>query len=80
MFTCNLTEDVDHGIYLNLSKNIIKIKRSSVLLSSFVSVIGLSSLLLFERLSGLDYWSSYQWYGVNSIRSHGQLVKMVLVE
>ena len=34
---CTATEDVEHGSYPNLSKNTIKIKRSLVLFSSFVS-------------------------------------------
>ena len=38
--TCNAAEDVKHAIYPNLSKNTIKIKRSSVLLSPFISAVG----------------------------------------
>ena len=36
--TCGVTEDAKHGKYLNLSKNMIKIKCSSIF-SLFVSAI-----------------------------------------
>ena len=67
-------------IYPNSSKNTIKIKRSSVFFSLFVSAVGWSSSLLFERLRWLDCWSSRWWCGVNSRRSRGWLVRMILVE
>ena len=50
--TCNAIKEDRLGIYLNLPKNTIKLKRSS-LFSFFVSVIGWSSSLLFERLCEL---------------------------
>ena len=78
--TCSTAKDVEHASYPNLSKNTIKIKRSSFFLSLFVNAVGWSSLLLFEKLSGLDCRSSHWWRNVNSRRIHGQLVRMVLVE
>ena len=68
------------GSYPNLSKNMIKIKCSSVLFSSFVTAVGWSSSLSFGRPSRLDCWSGHRWCGVNSRRSRGRLAKMVLVE
>ena len=50
----NAVENIKHWIYLNLSKNTIKIKHSSVFFSLFVSAVDWSALLLFTRLSGLD--------------------------
>ena len=38
--TCNASEDIEYGNYPNLSKNMIKIKCSSVFLSSFVNTVG----------------------------------------
>ena len=55
---CNVAEDVECGSYPNLSKNMIKIKHS-LILSSFISVVGWSSLFLFNRLSGLNCQSSH---------------------
>ena len=78
--TCNAAGCVKRVSYLNLSKNMIKIKRSSVLLSLFVSAVSWSSSLSFERLSGRDCQSSHRWRGVDSRRSRGRLVRMVLVE
>ena len=78
--TCSATEDVECVRYQNLSKNTIKIKRSSVFFSLFVSTIGWSSSLSFGRSSRLDCRSSHWWCGINSRRSRGRLVKMVLVE
>ena len=77
--TCSAAEDVERVSYPNSSKNTIKIKRSSVLLSLFVSAVGWSSSLSFERLSGRDCRSSHWWRGVDSKRSRGRLVRMVLV-
>ena len=77
--TCNAAKDVGLGSYPNSSKNTIKLKRSSIF-SSFVSAVGLSSLFLFGRLRGLDCWSNHRWCSVNSRRSHGRLVRMILVE
>ena len=78
--TCNAAEDVKCGIYLNLSKNTIKFKCSSVLFSSFINAIGLSSSFLFVKLSGLDFWSSHWYCGINSRKNRGQLVGMILVK
>ena len=78
--TCSAAEDVNRVSYPNSSKNTIKIKRSSVLLSSFVSAVGWSSSLSFERLSGRDCRSSHRWCGVDSRKSRGRLVRVVLVE
>ena len=78
--TCSAAEDVKCVRYPNLSKNTIKIKRSSVLFSSCVSVVGWSSLLLFRRSSRLDCRSSHQGCGVDSRRSRDWLVKRVRVE
>ena len=78
--TCSTAEDVECVRYLNLSKNTIKIKRSSVFFSLFVSVVGWSSLLSFGRFSRLDSRSSHRWCGVNSRKSCGRLVRMILVE
>ena len=74
-----MVKDIRLGSYLNSSKNMIKIKRSS-LFSSFVGAVGWSSLLLFGRLRGLDYWSSHRWYSVNNQRSRGRLIRMIFVE
>ena len=52
--TCNAAEDIKRGSYLNLLKNTIKIKCSSVLFSLFFNAFGLLSSFLFGRLSGLD--------------------------
>ena len=78
--TCSAAEDVECVRYPNSSKNTIKIKRSSVLFSSFVSAVGWSSLLSFGRPSRLDCRSGHRWCVVNSRRSRGRLVRMVLVE
>ena len=78
--TCSAAEDVERGSYPNSSKNTIKIKRSSVLFSSFVSAIGWSSSLSFGRSSRLDCRSSHRWCGVDSRRSRGRLVRVVFVE
>ena len=78
--TCSAAEDVECVRYPNLSKNTIKIKRSSVLFSSFVSTVGWSSSLSFRRSSRLDCWSGHRGCGVNSRRSCSRLVRMVLVE
>ena len=37
---CNAAENVEHESYPNLSKNMMKFKRSLVLFSLFVSAIG----------------------------------------
>ena len=50
---CNAAKDVECESYPNLSKNTIKIKRSSFF-RFFISAIGWLSLLLFERLHGFD--------------------------
>ena len=78
--TCNAAEDVEYGSYLNSSKNTIKFKRSSVLFSLFISAVGWLSFLSFERLSGLDCWSSHWWCDVNGRRSRGRLVRMIFLE
>ena len=78
--TCSAAEDVECVRYPNSSKNTIKIKRSSVLFSSFVSAVGWSSSLSFGRYSRLDCRSSHRWCGVDSRRSHCRLVRVVLVE
>ena len=78
--TCIVAEDVKRASYPNSSKNTIKFKRSSVCFSSFVNAIGWSSSLLFGRSSRLDCRSSHWWCGVDSRRSRGRLVRMVLVE
>ena len=78
--TCSAAEDVGCVRYLNLSKNTIKIKRSSVLFSSFVSAVGWLSSLSFGRSSRLDCRSSHRWCGVDSRRSRCRLVRVVLVE
>ena len=78
--TYSAAEDVECVRYPNLSKNTIKIKRSSVFFSSFVGAVGWSSSLLFGRLHGLDCRSSHWWYGVDSKRSCGWLVRMIFVE
>ena len=78
--TCSAAEDVECVRYPNSSKNTIKIKRSSVLFSSFVSAVGWSSSLSFGRYSRLDYRSSHRWCGVDSRKSRGWLVRVVLVE
>ena len=77
--TCNAAKDVRLGSYPNSSKNTMKIKRSS-LFSSFVSAVGWLSSLSFGRLRGLDCWSSHRWCSVNSRRSRGRLIRMILVE
>ena len=76
----SVAEDVKYVRYPNLSKNTIKIKRSSILLSLFVSTISSSFLLLFESSNRLNCRSSYWWCDVNSRKSRGRLVKMILVE
>ena len=78
--TCSAAEDVEYVRYPNSSKNTIKIKRNSVLFSSFVSAVGWSSSLSFGRSSRLDCRSSHRGCGVDSRRSRGRLVRMVLVE
>ena len=82
--TCSAAEDVVYGRYPNSSKNTINIKRSLVFFSSFVSILGCSSLLLFRRLKGLDChsdcWSSHRWCDVNSGRSRSWLVRILLVK
>ena len=78
--TCSAAEDVECVRYPNSSKNTIKIKRSSVLFSLFVSAIGWLSSLLFRRSSRLNCRSSHRGCGVDSRRSRGRLVRMVLVE
>ena len=77
---CSAAKDVECVRYPNSSKNTIKIKCSSVLFNSFVSAVGWLSSLLFERLRGLDCWSSHRWYGVDSRRSRGWLLRMIFVE
>ena len=67
-------------IYPNLSKNTIKIKRSSVFFSSFVSAVGWLSSLLFERLRWLDCQSSRWWCCIDNRRSRGWLIRMIFVE
>ena len=78
--TCSAAENVECGRHPNLSKNTIKIKRSSVFFSSFVSAVGWSSSLSFGRSSRLDCRSSHRGCGVDSRRSRGRLVRMVFVE
>ena len=78
--TCSAAENIERVSYPNSSKNTIKIKHSSVLLSLFVSAVGWSSSFLFERLIGRDCWSSHWWRSVDSKRSRGWLVRMVFVE
>ena len=78
--TYSAADNVDHVSYPNLSKNMIKIKHSSVFLSLFISAVGWSSSLSFERLSGRNCRSNHRWCGVNSRRSCDRLVKMVFVE
>ena len=77
--TCNAVKDVGLGSYPNSSKNMIKIKRSS-LFNSFVSAVGWSSSFSFGRLCRLDCWSSHRWCSVNSRRSCGRLVRIIFVE
>ena len=49
-------------------------------LSAFLSAFCWLPLFLLQRLSGLNCWSSHQWYSVDSRKSCCWLVKMVFVE
>ena len=74
--------------HLKKAKNTIKIKRSSVFFSSFVSALAWwsTSLSFRSRRSDrwlgcwLDGWPGHRWCSVDGLRGRCRLVRMIFVE